>query len=126
MTKRTPHRHRTPPTWQIVLRTTLRMIIAFAAAAPLLYTAITRDEPEAAVGGAAMLLAVAGSLTRLMGVPAVDRLLRTSAPWLVSEAPCPGGQDRPGRQDCMDPRCAEPVPGGEIPDETGGTPLELP
>lgn len=95
-------RQLTRPAWHTVLRTTLHTIVSFAAAAPLIYTAITCDRPEAAVGGAAVLLAVAGTLTRIVAVPAVREFLHAVAPWLMASptrSEVPDLEETPGSAD---------------------------
>jgi len=70
--------------WKAVTRTILQAIVALAAAAPLVYTAITQADPAAAAGGAAVALGVAGAITRVMALPVVEQFLRRFLPFLAA------------------------------------------
>ncbi len=61
--------------WKATARTILSTVVAIAAGMPLIITAITDQDPELATGGAAIALAVAGIITRLMAVPVVNDVL---------------------------------------------------
>lgn len=58
------------------IRTVLQATIALAAAAPLIYQAITDQSPETAAGAGAVFLGVAAAITRLSAVPIVEKALR--------------------------------------------------
>lgn len=58
------------------IRTALQAAIALAASAPLIYTAITNESTETAVGAGALFLTVAAAITRLTAVPFVEDALR--------------------------------------------------
>lgn len=66
------------------VRTLFAMIVGAAAMAPLIYHAITQGDPDSATGWAAAALAIAGGITRVMALPAVDRFLARFAPWLAT------------------------------------------
>jgi len=68
-----------------VIRTIFQLVVALAAAAPLLYVAIAQQEPELATGAAGIVIAVSAAITRVMALPVVDELLQTYVPWLASE-----------------------------------------
>jgi hypothetical protein len=61
------------------------MVLAVAAFAPAVYTAITQGDPAAATGWAAGGLAFAGAITRVMALPAVEGFLRVYVPWLAAD-----------------------------------------
>lgn len=84
--------HRAVPTstqqlhpWRTVVRSVFQFIVAVAAAAPLIYVAVTNASPEAATGAAAVALAVSGAITRVMALPVVDEILKKFIPILASE-----------------------------------------
>jgi len=58
--------------WHAVIRTVLQVVISLAAGAPLVYAAIANKQPEEAIGAAAVVLAVAAAITRLMALPFID------------------------------------------------------
>lgn len=70
--------------WRAVARTILQALVALASASPLIYTAITTQDPAAATGGAALALGVAGAITRVMALPAVEEFLRRFLPFLAA------------------------------------------
>lgn len=72
--------------WRAVVRTAAQALIALAAAAPLVYSAITLQSPEVATGAGALILGVTGAVTRVMALPAVEAFLQRFVPWL-SAAP---------------------------------------
>jgi hypothetical protein len=74
--------------WRATLRTVIQAGIAAAAAAPLVYTAITQASPATSTGAVAVFIAVAGAVTRVASLPAVDQFIRQFMPWL---APDPAG-----------------------------------
>jgi hypothetical protein len=61
--------------WRATLRTVLAFVAGAALAAPVLYTAVTNENPELATGAAATALAVSAAVTRLMAVPFVNEWL---------------------------------------------------
>lgn len=58
--------------WKAVLRTVLQAMIALAASAGLIVTAITGQSPEAATGALAVFITVSAAITRLMAVPVIN------------------------------------------------------
>jgi hypothetical protein len=61
--------------WRATARTVLQLVVALAAAAPVVYQAITNADTAAAAGGAAVALSVAAAVTRVMALPIVDQML---------------------------------------------------
>lgn len=85
--------------WRATIRTVLAVVVALAAGAPLIYTAIMQADPVTATGAAGVALAVAGAITRVMALPFVETFLRRFVPWLAA-----------GHQaDDDDPSTAEPI-----------------
>jgi hypothetical protein len=76
--------------WRATVRTVIQAVIAAAAAAPLVYTAVTQASPGSSTGAVAVFLTAAGAVTRVSALPAVDRFIRKFIPWL---APDPAGPD---------------------------------
>ncbi|OIH81972.1 hypothetical protein BLJ79_21680 [Arthrobacter sp. UCD-GKA] len=72
--------------WRAVIRTLLAAVIALAAMAPLIYSAITQADPEGATGAAAGALAIAGAITRVLALPVVETFLQRFVPWLAASA----------------------------------------
>lgn len=72
--------------WRAVIRTTLAIIGALAAMAPVIYVAITQQSAEAATGAAAGVLAIAGAITRVLALPVVEQFLQRFLPWLAASA----------------------------------------
>lgn len=72
--------------WRAVIRTVLAIIAALAGMAPLLYVAITQGSPEAATGAAAVALAIAAAITRILALPVVEEFLQRFLPWLAASA----------------------------------------
>lgn len=70
--------------WRTTLRTVLWAVVAFAAMAPMIYTAATAQEPGQAVGWVGGALAILAGVQRVMTLPAVDAFLRLYAPWLAA------------------------------------------
>lgn len=66
--------------WQAVVRTVFAAFVALCAMAPLL---IATDVPEGGVF--ALGLSVAGTVTRIMAIPAVNDWLDLYLPWLSAE-----------------------------------------
>lgn len=96
-------RHRAEPTtsqgrhpWRAALRSVLEFVVAFAAAAPLLYEAVMQQDAAQAGGGVAVGLGVMAAITRLMASPATERLLTRFAPWLLPEPPEREPEPEPG------------------------------
>jgi len=73
----TPTQTRHP--WRATVRTVVAVVVALAAMLPLLVEASGVDETLAPVAGA---LAIAGAITRVMALPAVDAFLARFLPWL--------------------------------------------
>lgn len=61
--------------WRATVRTALAFITGAAAAAPILYTAVTNENPEAATGAGLLALSVSAAVTRVMAVPFVNEWL---------------------------------------------------
>jgi hypothetical protein len=79
--------------WRRTVRTVVQTILALAAAAPLVYLAVTNESAEAATGAAAVVLAVAGAIARVMGMPQIEDILQKVAPWLAAHPPVYGFTD---------------------------------
>lgn len=79
------HATQTQHPWRTTLRTITQALLALAVAAPLIYQAATGHDPAAATGAAAMGLAVAGAISRVMALPAVEAFLRSYVPWLAPD-----------------------------------------
>lgn len=73
----TPTQTRHP--WRATVRTVVAVVVALAAMLPLLIEASGVDETLAPVAGA---LAIAGAITRIMALPAVEAFLARFVPWL--------------------------------------------
>jgi len=61
--------------WRATVRTALAFLAGAALAAPVLYTAVTNENPELATGAAATALAISAAVTRVMAVPFVNERL---------------------------------------------------
>jgi hypothetical protein len=61
--------------WRATARTVLEFIVGAAVAAPVLYTAITNQSPEQAVGAGLIALSVSAAITRVMALPFVNEWL---------------------------------------------------
>ena len=72
--------------WRATARTVFAALVALAAMAGPVYTAATNQSPEAASGWAALGLAIAGAVTRILALPQVDQWLHKFAPWLATGA----------------------------------------
>lgn len=70
--------------WRAVVRTVFAALVALAAMAAPIYSAATNNSPEAATGWAAVALAIAGGVTRVLALPQVDEFLHRFAPWLAT------------------------------------------
>ncbi|MBG6085800.1 hypothetical protein [Zhihengliuella flava] len=70
--------------WRAVVRTIFAAVVALAALAPAIFTAITMQSPEVATGAAAGVLAVAGAITRVLALPGVETFLRRYLPFLAA------------------------------------------
>lgn len=70
--------------WRATLRTVLWAIVAFAAMAPLIYSAAAGGDPEQAVGWVATALGILAGIQRVMTLPVVDEFLRRYIPWLAA------------------------------------------
>lgn len=70
--------------WRATLRTVLWAIVAFAAMAPLIYSAAAGGDPEQAVGWVATALGILAAIQRVMTLPVVDQFLRRYVPWLAA------------------------------------------
>lgn len=91
--------------WRAVIRTAFALVAALAAMAPLLYVAVAQASPEAATGAAAGALAIAGAITRVLALPAVETFLARFLPWLSA-----AGQAEPADEPAEPSRPA-PIPG---------------
>lgn len=78
--------------WRATVRTIVQLVVSLAAAAPLIYAAVTNSSAEQATGAAAVLLSVAAAITRVMALPVVEQVLR-STPWLSWLAADPNLED---------------------------------
>jgi hypothetical protein len=61
--------------WRATARTALAFVSGAAVAAPVLYTAVTNESPEAATGAGLTALLVSAAITRVMAVPFVNEWL---------------------------------------------------
>ncbi|MDQ5862613.1 MAG: hypothetical protein M3536_10175 [Actinomycetota bacterium] len=61
--------------WRATARTALAFITGAALAAPVLYTAVTNESPEAATGAGLLALSISAGITRVMAVPFVNEWL---------------------------------------------------
>jgi hypothetical protein len=61
--------------WRATARTALAFVSGAALAAPVLYTAVTNESPEAATGAGLLALSVSAAVTRVMAVPFVNEWL---------------------------------------------------
>ena len=72
--------------WKTVVRTVFQLVLALAIGAPIIYTAITNGgDPAQAAGGAAVVITVAGAITRLMNTPWAQDFLERFLPFLAAE-----------------------------------------
>lgn len=61
--------------WRATARTAIAFVSGAAIAAPVLYTAVTNESPEAATGAGLIALSVSAAITRVMAVPFVNEWL---------------------------------------------------
>jgi len=61
--------------WRATARTALAFVTGAALSAPVLYTAVTNESPEAATGAGLIALSVSAAITRVMAVPFVNEWL---------------------------------------------------
>lgn len=61
--------------WRATARTALAFIAGAALSAPVLYTAVTNESPEAATGAGLLALTISAAVTRVMAVPFVNEWL---------------------------------------------------
>lgn len=90
--------------WRATFRTVFALVVAIAAMAPLIYSAIAQASPEGATGAAAGALAIAGAITRVLALPTVDAFLSRFLPWLSAAG---RGDDEPAEP-------LEPIPGATL------------
>lgn len=72
--------------WRATLRTAFAALVAVASMAPLVYSAAFQNDPEKATGWAALALAIASGITRVLAVPAVEAFLQTYLPFLAADS----------------------------------------
>lgn len=70
--------------WRTVTRTIFQVVVMIAAATPLILQAVYESNPETLGGAAAVALAVAGGVTRVMALPVVNDFLTRFVPWLAA------------------------------------------
>jgi hypothetical protein len=58
--------------WRATARTALAFVTGAALSAPVLFTAVTNQSPEAATGAGLLALSVSAGITRVMAVPFVN------------------------------------------------------
>lgn len=71
--------------WRSTLRTAFQALVAGAAVAPAVYSAATNHNADAATGWAALGLAIAAGITRVMALPSVETLLQRFVPFLAAQ-----------------------------------------
>ena len=71
--------------WRSTLRTVFQAVVAGAAVAPAAYSAATNHNADAATGWAALGLAIAAGITRVMALPSGESLLQRVVPFLAAE-----------------------------------------
>lgn len=83
----TPTQVRRP--WRSTVRTVVAFLIGAAALAPEIYHEATQQDPAAATGWAAVALAIAGGVTRVLANARVETLLRRFwfSRWLAAAPP---------------------------------------
>lgn len=91
--------------WRATVRTVFALVVALAAMAPLIYGAVAQADAEGATGAAAGALAIAGAITRVLALPAVDAFLARFVPWLSADR----GDDE-DEPESSAPRFVEPDP----------------
>lgn len=85
----TPTQVRRP--WRSTLRTIVQTAVGAAALGPAVYEAATHHQADQATGYAAIGLAVAAGLTRVMALPQVETFLQRFVPFLAAQ---PKADDR--------------------------------
>lgn len=91
--------------WRATVRTVFALVVALAAMAPLIYEAIAQADAEGATGAAAGALAIAGAITRVLALPAVEAFLARFVPWLAADR---GDRDDGDEPESSAPRFVEP------------------
>ena len=71
--------------WKAVARTVFQALVAFAVLAPSIYSAAASRDAGEATGYAAVGLAIAGGITRVMALPGVNNFLRRFVPFLAAD-----------------------------------------
>lgn len=71
--------------WRRAARTVLAAVVGLAAMLPLIYQAAAQHDAGEATGWAAVLLAIAGAVTRVMALPAVEVFLQRFLPFLAAQ-----------------------------------------
>jgi hypothetical protein len=71
--------------WRATVRTVFQGAVSACAAAPLIYDAATHGSAGQATGGAAVGLAVAAGITRVMALPTVEGWLARFVPFLAAQ-----------------------------------------
>lgn len=66
-------------------RTVFAAVVGLAAMLPLIYGAAAQHDPGEATGWAALVLAIAGAVTRVMALPAVEAFLQQFVPFLAAQ-----------------------------------------
>lgn len=77
--------------WKATVRTAVAFIVGVAPLAPEIYRQATQHDPAQATGTAAVALAIAGGVTRVLAMPSVEQLLRRFkvTRWLAAAAAPP-------------------------------------
>jgi hypothetical protein len=75
--------------WRATVRTVFQGAVSACAAAPLIYEAATHGSAGQATGGAAVGLAVAAGVTRVMALPTVEGWLARFIPFLAAQPAAP-------------------------------------
>lgn len=78
--------------WRAAARTAFQVLVALAAMLPLIYSAASGGSPEAATGWAALALAIAAGVTRVMALPTVNAFLGSWLPWLAARPARPDNE----------------------------------
>lgn len=73
--------------WRAVARTIFAVVVGLAAMAPLVYEEAAQQDAAAATGWAGTALAIAGAITRVLALPAVNAFLARFVPFLAAEPP---------------------------------------
>lgn len=77
--------------WKATARSAVAFVLGVVPLAPVIYHEATQHDPAQATGAAAVALAIAGGVTRVMATPSVEQLLRRFAftRWLAAAATPP-------------------------------------